>query len=523
MKSAVGSLSLSVVIVLCTLLPFTSVAAQPSPNLVITQLSTGSSTSAYDEVIELYNNSNAPVNITGWSLEYTTANNTSLRTIIELEGLVEASSFIVIASSTVSLPDKQSADYVYETNNKSIPESGGHIRLLRPNTVDIVLPKIEVDRLGWGAAIAAETSAAPALASNRSDVLHRCTFETSFVDTDNNALDFRSSQLSLRSLEPLCDPETEPEPEEPSEEEDPPAEEPEAPYIPNCDGLLFSEFLPNPAGADSGSEFIELYNPTDEDIDLKDCSFELSGTTQQYIFTESVISAKTYAAFSDTVTDITLPNTAGGTVLLVQGDVEIGSQSYLGALKDNIAWALIDGAWQQTAQPTPNEPNRLPLEDETGGEVIEEVEPCPEGKYRNPETNRCRNIVSTASSLIACSLGQERNPATNRCRAISSAASGLVPCSEDQERNPETNRCRSILSASSVLSECPEGQERNPSTNRCRRVVTDTIERQVDPVKQKEPNFGIAIGGLSAATVGYGAFEYRKDVFNLWRKLRKRS
>ncbi len=68
-----------------------------------------------------------------------------------------------------------------------------------------------------------------------------------------------------------------------------------------------------------------------------------------------------------------------------------------------------------------------------------------QGRYtRNPETNRCRSIVNTTSTLTPCKPGQERNPETNRCRAVASAESELKPCAEGQERNPETNRCRKI-------------------------------------------------------------------------------
>jgi hypothetical protein len=69
---------------------------------------------------------------------------------------------------------------------------------------------------------------------------------------------------------------------------------------------------------------------------------------------------------------------------------------------------------------------------------------CGEGRYRNPETNRCKKVeTEAAKTLTPCAVGYERNPETNRCKKVA-VASGLVPCAEGYERNPETNRCRKV-------------------------------------------------------------------------------
>lgn len=153
---------------------------------------------------------------------------------------------------------------------------------------------------------------------------------------------------------------------------------------------------------------------------------------------------------------------------------------------------------------------------------------CPEGKYLNPETGRCRTIEEAVNALAACPEGQERNLATNRCRKIESATgSSLVPCGEGQERNPLTNRCRSIASAVAELLPCDEGYERNPATNRCRKVLgvaTGVSNKSVDTKLPAEslassPWGWVTAGIVGVAAMGYAAYEWRSEVTGGFRKL----
>ena len=66
---------------------------------------------------------------------------------------------------------------------------------------------------------------------------------------------------------------------------------------------------------------------------------------------------------------------------------------------------------------------------------------CPEGKYLNILTGRCKNLP-TATTVAACKDGYYRNPLTGRCKKIVTATEKT--CAEGYERNPETNRCRKI-------------------------------------------------------------------------------
>ena len=198
------------------------------------------------------------------------------------------------------------------------------------------------------------------------------------------------------------------------------------------------------------------------------------------------------------------------------------------ASKIGYAWALTpDNTWQWSATPMPDLPNAFPAPG-VGAGVLSEVTVCPQGKYRNPETNRCRNIEDAVAELAACSEGQARNPETNRCRSLAATAGvALVPCAVGQERNPETNRCRTSTASNPGLAPCLVGQERNPETNRCRKTGLDTAlsPASIDPVKQdptSNPLVMSLLGAVGVGAIGYGIYEWRSELTGLLRKVTSR-
>lgn len=285
----------------------------------------------------------------------------------------------------------------------------------------------------------------------------------------------------------------------------------------DLDTVFLSEILSNPAGLEAdGGEFIELFNAGAEPVSLENCSLSTDKLSSYSFSADDKLEPGGYLVVP--LTDKLL-NGNGQVALLTSVD-EIVEYPSLG---DDIAYALIDGQWQITSVPTPGAANLpSPAEPETADE--EGPAPCPPGKYRNPETNRCRNIETAAANLTPCRAGQERNPETNRCRTIATATASLTPCREGYERNPETNRCRKVTAANTELAPCDEGYERNPETNRCRRItaVAGASTAPPDTDSSAAPlNNGIFI--LAAVfAIGYGAFEYRHDLANRLSGLRAR-
>lgn len=455
------------------------------------------------EFVELYNNGNQGINfdagdwwleyakpaaqisdcsITSWSGQDSSSNVRNIR----VTGMIAAKGYAVIE---VALNDN----------------SGGSLRLQHSGIID--------DLVGWGTAGTLPScvkGSAAVLPANGKSIQRLLDTSNQPMNTGNNSLDYGMPAAPTPGGPSVAQlPEPDPEPE--------PAPSP----TPNCQGISINEILPNPAGDDNGQEFIELHNETSSSVDLTGCILKV-GTAQQVL--SGVIAANTYRAFYG----LTLPNSAGGEVQFVTNTTSI-RVTYPANLGDNEAYGFVDGAWQAGLWPSPNTANLATAA--TGAEPDSEAaspEPCAPGKYRNPDTKRCRNIEAE-SSLTPCGPGQVRNPDTNRCRNAVTATSGLTACKPGETRNPDTNRCRKNSASGSTLAACKEGQARNPETNRCRNVASaKSINSMAQSAKAgSKPVSYYVLGIVAALAVGYGAWEYRNSIGNFFRgqfaKLRKEA
>lgn len=503
-------LGLSILLALSGLVPSIPVYAQEvqGASVLINELQTGGLDlvgleDGRQEFIELYNQTPEEIDVNDWKIQYFAASREDVsdpiapptREIYKLTG-----SFAPLGKILLSFEGFiTGADGYFGVGSTSssglLARSGGHVRILDESgsVVDVV---------GWGTAKSAEIKPLSEIDAGYSAV--RKIIDDVIQDTDNNFDDFiQTSEPSPEGgslIEPVIE------------------EVPEV-IVPFCDGLVISEVLPNPEGTDKGNEFIELYNPTSDEIVLGGCVLKTSGSSKEYAFTDDLIMLPgEYRAFYDSVTGLTLANAAGGEVLLTGTTSDFVTQ-YPASMLSNHAWILLEGLWHDSSKPTPSEPNILsaPEASPTIDEEVE-LEPCPVGKFRNPETNRCKNIQVTAASLTPCTVGQARNPETNRCRNIASLASSLVPCRQGQERNPETNRCRNVAGASTTQAECQPGYERNPDTNRCRKVAAAaSASPSVGSTAPDAPQRLNAVFLVTAtiAVLGYAVYEYRRDISNL--------
>lgn len=126
---------------------------------------------------------------------------------------------------------------------------------------------------------------------------------------------------------------------------------------------IINEILPNPASpqTDADDEFIELYNPNDSSFDLSGFKLAFGSTNpKKYTFPEgTVLSAKTFRIFTSGDTSISLSNEAAQVWLLDPNDKVIDTSQPYSSAKDGQAWALNNGAWIWTLQPSPNSMNTL--------------------------------------------------------------------------------------------------------------------------------------------------------------------
>jgi hypothetical protein len=593
-------------IIICAIILLQAVLATQvhavSPSIMISQVQLGDVLSANNELIEIYNNTSEPVDITDWCLYYASASSLVVGSKIACyapSGL-NIHLFIPGYGYSLALSNQIAASNMMLGNDikfsSTLSGTAGHIRLVSDSLV-------EVDKVGWGVnALSAEGNAPAPVPSTITVLQRKLLTQTTYQDTDNNSIDFQisppkttygygaiyevqdlcSNIAGIQTIIPLgyttdssasCNA--------------PPADvcsnisgiqtslptgflfdtdktcQPDSclnisglqvsipdgkdsdmmgscinhDFCANFEGLQsvipdnfrqdsaacvlaitpiqVSELLANAAGDDTGHEFIELYNPNDIDVDMSYFRFSIGiDTLKQYPFPpETIIGAHEYKKFSNSDISFTLLNTTSRVALLLQDGREVSkSDIYVGAA-DNMAWALIDGIWQYSDQPTPGSLNLASVTKPVDIVVTEPV-PCPAGQYRNISTNRCRLIATTTSTLTQCKDGQYRSEETNRCRTIAFAGGTLTPCSDNQYRSEETNRCRNVVAASATLKPCTDNQYRSEETNRCRTITQlQTAPYAVAPnVVQSDRTGWWVAGGVIILALGYVGWEWRREV-----------
>lgn len=545
--------------------------ADSSEKIVISQVQVGNVSSS--RLVELYNNGMEPVDVTDWCVRYVTASGVATNRVCFTAAaptqrlILPPASYILIGSVQLN----SEADYV-------MIEGLGNGSAGSVYVVDQLGQSIDI--FGWGQTIYAE--GAPKSADSSTKVYERRVNALGgYVDENNNNSDFYNSTLrggerlpyetgAIVELTDIClniDGTQEVVPVGLVVESDicssppvdvcvnidgmqasvPPGMEVDENNICSMDAciniagfqysvphgyvqskmndcslagsqVVITELLPNPEGEDSGNEYIELYNPNDDIVDLSFHTISVNGDYgKSYSFKAGAsVAGNGYLVLKNT--DLTpafsLTNTQG----------RVGLHSFDGGHLFNVptynnarsgeSWAEINGVWQFTPFPTPGAANKA-LEPGIGAAGALAAD-CGEGRERNPVTNRCRNIAA-ASVLVPCKEGQYRSEETNRCRSIASAASALKPCEDHQFRNPLTNRCKNIAS-SDEMADCGEGRERNPVTNRCRNVLGATTVPEsafkVEPVKDGAVAFvgWWALGGMLLLAAGYGVWEWRQEI-----------
>lgn len=488
-------------------------ASSASP-VLLTIIQAAGQGGAKEELVSFYNTSTVDQDITGWclqnkaSIKFACLGNTSdtIRLMLpSYSGAVIASSEYVATSGV----DPLQFTAVYSVTNQSSGSLVGSA-----DTVTLLSASgAAVDSYSWS------TSTATGKVWMRSQA---GAGQASYASTGLPS-DWQSTPLlfipASEVFEVTIEAPVEPDPVEPNDDESQNVPDPELedagfhPYI--------SEVLPNPAGSDTGQEFIELYNPNQsKDIALDRYVLRVGPTLEKsYAFpVGAILPALSYKAFTSTEINFTLVNTTSSLQLQHAGSATGEVVTYMSPA-DGSAWAFVDSGWLYVATPTPGSKNALPGDEaglsqsgnDTGGEstdvpkvIVGTLKPCAPNQYRNLETNRCRLLQSASSAAP-------------------------TPCKQGQVRNADTGRCRNITSESSSPSPCKDGQERNLETNRCRNTVKMTnANHAVMGASVQSANTGLsiyawlAIAGVIALIVGYGVWEWRAEAKTLLRWLRQK-
>jgi len=502
-RGMVKRFSVVLIVLVCSMMGawHAPAVAAPQPTVMISEIKVkNTSATQTDEFIELYNNGVDDVSLNTLSLDYYNVAKPVPGTLPSKaafalpDAVLAPGKFVVLAVHPQLVPGSLPLALT------SLKDTEGQLRL---QTTDLLAESIVIDQISWkdGTAEPDIYSMPTAAASSLQKLAQSATAPLLFADGWAAGVASPGQFLVVPSPAPVTQVSEQPT---------------TAPAATVCDGVELSEILPNPASTDTDHEFIEIHNPTDGAVLLSGCALQVG--TKTYQLPAGSIAPGAYLAFYDSETSLTLPNAAGGQVTLITSGTEQVVQ-YPADMKDNQSLALVAGSWQATASPTPSAANQLAAVEAAAGKGSgdEDLTPCAAGKYRNPETNRCKNIETASDDLTPCRSDQERNPETNRCRSVlASTAAALTPCKEGQERNPETNRCRSVVAAATDLKPCDEGEERNPDTNRCRKVTATASQAAAAPTKTSGPSKAnyVIFGSVAAAVASYGAYEYRQDLRN---------
>lgn len=183
-------LTLALVILLCGA---ASVASAVSPNLRISQIygGAGTSTAVYNvDYVELFNFSNLPVSLNGWSVQYAASTGTfNSLLVFPVSAVIQPCGYylVAMAGGAAGAPLPVLPDAV---GTIAMSATSGKIALVRTTTAVGACPPppaITVDLVGYGSsATCAETLPTPTL-SAATAVLRR---DGGMTDTDNNSIDF---------------------------------------------------------------------------------------------------------------------------------------------------------------------------------------------------------------------------------------------------------------------------------------------------------------------------------------------
>lgn len=366
--------------------------AVTTPPLIITELKikTGGST---DEFIELTNVSDEAVELGGYALLYFNSaapadlTHPTKGPIALPNAQLSADTSVVFAKNTAEVPNAQSMGI------DPLSDAAGLVQLVAAGVEASAARKV-YDQVAWSSATNPPVGTWPVGTSTntatKSQSLQRQPNEQGEPELTNAqwVLGDPQPQSSMLILPPPpVDPEpaSMPEPVAQSEpavdeeavatpvapefaESDPEVEPEPAPEVvepvPTTSHLPIhiTELLPNPASpaTDANDEFVEVYNPNSQAVDLSGYKIQ-AGSTYNYSFTPGAITLAPgeYKAFYSSGSTLTLSNTAGQARVLDPTGAVVSEASAYKDAPDGSAWASINGVWQWTTAPTPNAANVL--------------------------------------------------------------------------------------------------------------------------------------------------------------------
>ena len=288
----------------------------------------GTANSANDEWIELFNNTDSPIDLSGWilrSADDPSVDSGQVKLKINLKGQIPVKGFYLLERTDDSSVPGITTDLIY----KGALTNGGMDLKLYDNLGN---PIDQVNYLsGW-----------PAGDNKTKQTMERINgvWQTSKNPNGTPKTENSTGVISNPQAPPpesnTQHPIFSPSQILPEQNLGGQANQNPTPTTTYPDGVFINEILPSPEGADETNEWIELYNSNSFDINLSGWKIQdTQGTTTTYILSkDSNILANRYLVLKRPETKITLNNENDGLNLMLPDDKIIDSVSYNSAPKN---------------------------------------------------------------------------------------------------------------------------------------------------------------------------------------------
>lgn len=340
-----------------SVLPF-RVTGTNSSDVVINEIAwMGTTASANDEWIELYNNTNTEINLDGWGL-YEEGG----KTLVEpLTGIIGAKTYYLIErTDDNTVPNIEASQSPTGWGGYGLNNNGEHLQFL-DNSSNII---DEVDCSGgWFVGIGKPEyktmERINSLASGNEATNWQTSENPGGTPKSQNSTGVRTKsdtgQISAETLRNSSEPivgQTETIPIDNSAE----TKSPQPKNYPN--GIVLNELLPSPEGPDETEEWIEIFNKNNFLVDLSGWKISDSfGKTKEYSLPKnSLIPSQGYLVIKRPESGIVLNNQEEKLVLASPDKQIVDSVYYKGAVRSQ-SFARFSDQWSWTKTLTPGSLN----------------------------------------------------------------------------------------------------------------------------------------------------------------------
>lgn len=313
-----------------------NIAKAVSNDVIINEIQVAGNT-ADDEFIELHNVSDENIDLSAWSVQYKGGSATKYsKKNFPTGSKIKAHDYFLITHSSFSgsaVPDMRHSTFTLSSEKTG---AGGTIFLVKSqkNLDEITPDSAIIDKVGYG--VTYEYESFPAQKPEKNQSIER----KNFVDTDNNHEDFGLLGTPSPQSSAPAEPEPEPEP------------------IVYSNKILLNELLPAPSSGND--EYIELYNPTAEDIDISGYVLKDASKSGKYVFPEgSLVGTNNYLVVYKKDFKFALNNSGAESVTIFSPDEQVVSKVSYSGSKTNVSYNFDGVAWRWSKLLTPGTKNKF--------------------------------------------------------------------------------------------------------------------------------------------------------------------